>query len=527
MHYSLCQRKLLPSARIGYAILPGERRAICPSHNGGFDISDPPISIGTSLPLSRSRQTILMNLRTYLILRIIASVGLCFLLATGAVLRQTESQHEIKLREAADALASQFGLQRLGLTGGGDIPSWDTAIRPLTGLCAQYVKADGSIGKNVCYGSGSVLAAAPGWFAGLYTTLFHPVTVVRRDLLPVKGALGTTNREAMGSVVVSRNPDIEIAEAWVEVRALLVLAGLILTALCLLTYLIVRRALWPLPRILDVLTRIGRGEPFSELPRFKLTELRTLSEGINELGDALEKSRRERSLLMHKLITLQEDERRSLARELHDEFGQSLAAVNAIASSIAYTAESVNPAVAQDAERIQTTVDHMMVLLRGMLRRLRPHGLDEQGLAESLKRLLADWEERCAGRTCFEFASSGEFGNLPESLVVNLYRITQECLTNVAKHAEATTVRVTLARHRNDAPDAPLAGRDWLELIVEDDGLAARDIGRAEPGMGILGMRERVTLLGGSLAVEARQASGLRVRAVIPLNTSQPSGATT
>jgi signal transduction histidine kinase len=458
-----------------------------------------------------------MNLRTYLILRIVAAVVLCFLLAAGVVLRQTAAQHENQLHDAARSLAGQLGLQMLGLTGGGEIPAWNTVIQPIPGICAQYIRTDGSVGKNVCYGTGPTLVTAPAWFATLYSVLLRPVTTVRHDLSAMRGALGAGNKNALGAIVVSRSAGVEAAQAWMEVRALLMLACLILTVLCLLTYLIVRRALWPLPRILDVLDRIGRGEPHPRLPRFDLAELRALGQGINDLGNALEKSQQERSLLMRKIMTLQEDERRYLARELHDEFGQSLAGVNAVASSIAYMAKPDHPAIAQDAGRIRTTVDNMMVQLRGMLRRLRPQGLDEQGLAESLKWLVADWKDRCAGRTQFELDCKGELGNLPESLVVNLFRVAQECLTNAARHADATRVRVSLARQ-------PGKDDERIVLSVEDDGQATCDVGVTDAGLGILGMRERVSLLGGSLTVELRKPSGLTISAVVPLELPQQSG---
>lgn len=101
--------------------------------------------------------------------------------------------------------------------------------------------------------------------------------------------------------------------------------------------------------------------------------------------------------------------------------------------------------------------------------------------------------------------------------MVNLFRVAQECLTNAARHADATRVRVSLARQ-------PGKDDERIVLRVEDDGQATCDVGVTDAGLGILGMRERVSLLGGSLTVELRKPSGLAISAVVPLELPQQSG---
>ncbi len=210
------------------------------------------------------------------------------------------------------------------------------------------------------------------------------------------------------------------------------------------------------------------------------------------------------SELSRRLITLQEEERRGIARELHDELGQYFSAIKVDAISIG---RALGPASDADAPRrsaqaIVKAADHMHAIARGMLQRLRPAGLDELGLAACLQDLAETWEQR-HGVEC-AFLPSGELGELPEAVAITAYRIVQECLSNVARHAGATRATVRLAR-----------GAGALVLSVEDDGRGLR--AGAGMGLGLPGMRERAAALGGSLVVDASPTGGVRVGASLPL----------
>lgn len=237
-----------------------------------------------------------------------------------------------------------------------------------------------------------------------------------------------------------------------------------------------------------------------------------MSAGFNRLAGSLEQTILERTELMRKLVNLQEEERRFLARELHDEFGQCLAAVNAIASGLIQTAEQRCPELVGEGDRLARTGAHMMEVLRSMLLRLRPVGIEELGLVDSIKGLVAQWK---GGSARIELEVKGNFDDLPEAITIAVYRLVQECLTNVSKHAGATKVRVKLERCE------PPAGRSEgsIDVLVEDNGVADAAGLSLSPKLGLLGMRERVAALGGQLMLQARQSNGLTVRALLPVTS--------
>jgi signal transduction histidine kinase len=154
----------------------------------------------------------------------------------------------------------------------------------------------------------------------------------------------------------------------------------------------------------------------------------------------------------------------------------------------------------------------MMDALRGALLRLRPPDVDELGLAASLQGLVAGWNTRGGGRTRFSIELSGEFGALPPDFAASLYRVAQEAITNAAKHAQASRVTLRLGMQEAAGPDQ----RAHVEIDVDDDGKAAADP-TVRFGMGLLGMRERITALGGGLSMDSSRPRGLVLRARIPV----------
>jgi signal transduction histidine kinase len=208
---------------------------------------------------------------------------------------------------------------------------------------------------------------------------------------------------------------------------------------------------------------------------------------------------------------VQDDERRHLASELHDEFGQSLTAIAAQAASAAHTAERECPPLLEECRGISRTTAGLMATLRGALVRLRPPDIEELGLALSLESLVASWNGFEKGRTRFDIAIMGKVDDLPPSVGASLYRIAQEAITNAAKHAQAGRVHLRLE-----------AGPADIVLVVEDDGKATGDHLAPKAGMGLLGMRERVASLGGTLRFERPAAGGARLVATIPNTGHEP-----
>jgi len=212
--------------------------------------------------------------------------------------------------------------------------------------------------------------------------------------------------------------------------------------------------------------------------------------------------------LAQQLIALQESERRRIARELHDEFGQCCVAIKVDAALIARDA-ALHPAQAQmGAKRISDTADHLQGVLRGMLTRLRPIGLDDLGLVSSLQLLVENWEAR-HGIAC-RFQASGALDALEESCTMTLYRSVQEGLTNIAKHAQASQASVSLAQ---------TAGNREITLTVCDNGVGLQP-DRVQTGLGIVGMRERVSALGGRLALSLMPTGGTQLQVLLPVRSA-------
>ncbi|HEX3141232.1 MAG TPA: ATP-binding protein [Rhizobacter sp.] len=206
--------------------------------------------------------------------------------------------------------------------------------------------------------------------------------------------------------------------------------------------------------------------------------------------------------LARQLIALQENERLALARELHDELGQGCAAIRVATASIRTATTREGSLLA--AERADSAAQRLYQLVRGMLRRLRPANLDELGLIAALQELCESWEER-SGVPCI-FHHEAQLPALGDAIDITLYRVTQEALTNVMRHAQAGSVRVVLGR----------GAQGELCLSIQDDGVGMA-AGAATRGLGLLGAAERAAALGGELQVQASPGGGVCLRLSIPL----------
>jgi signal transduction histidine kinase len=240
-------------------------------------------------------------------------------------------------------------------------------------------------------------------------------------------------------------------------------------------------------------------DKLSRDPRFTSADLRLAEHFAQRAAVAVDLSRRVRRDSLRRLIEGQELERRRLARELHDETGQALTSV-LLGLKAVETADDVPAALASLRELVVGTLQDV----RRLAVELRPKALDDFGLVPAVERLVETFKSSTGIVVQFE-ARLGE-ERLPSEVETTLYRVVQEALTNVAKHAGARTVSVVLGRRGSSAT-----------AVVEDDG---EGFGRADEdagGIGLAGMRERLALLDGRLVVESDPASGTTLVAEVPL----------
>jgi len=231
----------------------------------------------------------------------------------------------------------------------------------------------------------------------------------------------------------------------------------------------------------------------------------------------------ENRFLIQQSLAVQEGERRHLARELHDELGQCITAIQADAKIISERGPACDSRVATSATAIQQVATHIYEVVHSMMQRLRPGMLDDLGLVDTLKEEVDVWRARQPD-TVYELSIGDGLSELGEEINITLYRIVQECLTNIAKHAGARRVMIRLAIV-DALPDiaARTQGGHGLRLIIEDDGVGMDRTLRG-PGLGLIGMRERVEAFNGHFSIVSQPGEGTTISVDLPL-TSNESGA--
>jgi PAS domain S-box-containing protein len=204
--------------------------------------------------------------------------------------------------------------------------------------------------------------------------------------------------------------------------------------------------------------------------------------------------------LLARLVFAQEDERRRIAREMHDQLGEQLTALGLHVRGL-QDAVADAPALIERADALERVTQELDRSVDELVWALRPTALDDLGLRAALENYLQDWSSR--GGVAAELHTAGlSVDRLSTEIETTLYRIAQEALTNVAKHAKATSVAVLLERRP-----------DHISLVIEDDGVGfdSNAAGRTSQGFGLLGMQERAALIGANLEIESVAGGGTSI----------------
>jgi len=267
---------------------------------------------------------------------------------------------------------------------------------------------------------------------------------------------------------------------------------------------LMRRAFAPLTRLTSGMASVDPLKPGVRLDEHDDPDLRAVAASFNAMADRLESERRTSS---SRLLIAQEDERRRIAAELHDEIGQQLTALLLTLDRLCAAADQAVQCEAQAArEIVRTALEQLRALVGG----LRPPGLDELGLTAALTALARQAGER-AGLTV-----SRRLDDVPDDLdpaaALVIYRVAQECLTNAARHAPGSRVELALN-----------AFSERLQLRVSDDGPGFDDA--ASDGAGIRFMRERALMVAASLTLNSSDRAGTAVTLSVPLNRRGGRGA--
>jgi two-component system sensor histidine kinase UhpB len=347
--------------------------------------------------------------------------------------------------------------------------------------------------------NGGATHPPPAWFIALV----HPEQTVVNVPITVDGQAETLR--------ITSHPNDEIAEIWDGIVTQIEVGLGIAVALLLINMTVVSRALTPLASLADAMTRIEAGGYDTRVAPAGSPELAAICAKLNHLAAVLGEAVEDKRRLAERLVSLQDVERKEIARELHDEFGPYLFALRAHASSLMQMADAPGldiEALRKHGIAMLEQVNALQQFNRRMLEKLRPVGLLELGLREALGALLRLWHEAHPDMV-IETTISPALAETGETSDLTIYRVVQEALTNVFRHAGATRVDVTIEpiRHGQGA-----AVGFALVRVQDNGGGFASD---SEQGFGLIGMRERVMALGGSVTVESTD-TGVIVEAMVP-----------
>lgn len=322
------------------------------------------------------------------------------------------------------------------------------------------------------------------------------------------GKVGTAR---IGLSDVSMQAALSTLTAQLLLTILLVSAAGILVAV-FLTWILTR----PILELVTTTQAVAKGDFSPRVPRWANDEIGDLATAFNAMTEELahtDELRRERESLrrqlMEKVITTQEDERRRIARELHDSTSQNLTSlIVGLRMMEAQCANCASPTKAADLRNVASkTLDEV----HDLSMRLRPRVLDDLGLAAALERLAHEWQARY--KIPVDVVIQLE-ERLPGEIETTIYRIVQEALTNIVRHAQAKSASILIEKHG-----------DTVRAIVEDDGIGFDvNTNQGELHLGLLGMRERAELLNGTLTIESTPGQGTSIFIQIPLRSPLLSG---
>ena len=438
----------------------------------------------------------------------LACIALAALYALHATRAEQRQAGESLAEGAVRVLDLQLARVALGADADSHFPDWAlvTGLRVPAGACVRLVRNDGSVWRSSCRGADLARSApAPGWFDHLYAIWPGAPGPIERVL--------RSPASAPAGIEVTTEARELAALAWRALRATTLLVVIVAGALGLVAFVVVARALGPARALLARIDAIESGDLTRRGTPLRFVEFQRIASALDRLATSLGAALQQQQRLARELIDAQEDERRRLARELHDEFGQGLAGIAALTGAVRRDLGAGHVPDSADLERIVTAAGAMQGQLRAMLAQLGPAALEDLGLGPALSSLIAEWEARCRGRPAFVFVGAEELpGQLPPALAITAYRITQEALTNATRHAAATRVELRVSVVTDQ-------GQSWLALDITDDGAASP--ATLVPGHGLTGMRERALALRGEIEYGPQPQGGFRVLAILPLGQSR------
>ncbi len=318
----------------------------------------------------------------------------------------------------------------------------------------------------------------------------------------------------LGQVFILGEPKDEIQEVWQMLQQMALLWGTVMVILTVGLYFVIGYILNPLVAFAGGLHELEDGHYAYRIDAPRVKELAVIAEGFNKLAQALDRANAENSDLYRQLVAVQEDERRMLSRELHDEFGPCLFGLTAGLGTLErHTLDLDGPerqAFTSCIHELKTVTARLKSLTRSLLQRLRPVAIGRVTLGDLVGDLVSSFQSRHSD-VHLELRIADVPLSLGEAVDVTIYRSIQEGLTNALRHGGASRIAIDLDLEVRD-------GRQHVALRIEDNG---RGMAENTPrGYGLSGMSERAKSLGGSLTIEPSAPAGTILTVIIPYQTT-------
>jgi two-component system sensor histidine kinase UhpB len=341
----------------------------------------------------------------------------------------------------------------------------------------------------------SAYSEIPDWFVELLIDSSLPFEKIQREI--------KVNGSYLGRLVIEADPTSEMQEIWNDFVEVLLLVLIYFLVANFIVYQIAINALKPTEIIWQALNSLERGELNVRLPTFAVPELAKVSEKFNRMASTLQQEIDRNQMLSQQLLRTQEEERKKIASDLHDELGQTLTAIKMDSMTLLELCKKKCPEGVDSASAIIDLCLYMMTQFKNMLQHLRPEVLDGLGLNAALLELINTWKlHNPKVDISLKINNLGDGFN--DLVNISLYRIMQESLTNISRHSNADKVNISLD-YEYDAD---------VVMRVTDNG---KGMGLDDnESFGLSGMRERIKSLGGEFTAGNNSEGGFIVSVIIP-----------
>jgi two-component system sensor histidine kinase UhpB len=330
----------------------------------------------------------------------------------------------------------------------------------------------------------------------LLMSLYKPIQSASRSI-----DAGNTH---LGKIVVSADNESELRDLWYKTLSSLIPVMVLFMLISFGMSLIISIVIKPVVDFLRAVNKEGELDHSNSSGLFRMSHLLRLPKHLQGIHHDIQDSSQKVHDLNNKILHLQEEERRRLSAELHDELGQHLTAIRFEAELIK-TAKSLQD-TQYSAEAIDKIGRDMKDIVRSMLERLRPPEFDMFGLRGAITEMISDWQLR-HNNVHIDFQCKADFTDIDDVRQLSIYRIVQEGLTNISRHAGSSELDVIISL---------VSSKDQITIIVSDNGLGC-DLTKQVKGFGLKGMQERVYGLLGKMTLNSSPDKGMNIIVEIPI----------